>query len=178
MVVKPEWLDMGGPASLFILGGLVFFVSYNILGAYFGLLYVRRGAGRRRSIKRVRDLVNRASSLYEVGDYDGALKLLSKALAICRAARDAEGEADQLGNVGLVLNRKGDFAGAVDCFERALEVYRGIGDAVGVANQMANLSVARERLEIADAVLKTPRELPEEAGNRERTPVRVRRASG
>lgn len=178
MVVKPEWLDMGGPAGIATLASFMGLAVLNLLGALFARGYVRRVPQSRRRDRRVRDLVNRASVLCEDGDYDGALKLLSQALATCRGAGDAEGEADQLSNVGLVLNQKGDFDGAVEHFERALETYRGAGDAVGVANQMAHLSVARERREIAGAALKAPREPREEtAGRRERVPVRVRRAA-
>lgn len=179
MVVKPEWFNLEGPTAVATLASLLGLGVLNVLGALFALGYVRRGPKRQRIERRVRYLVNRASTLYEVGDYDGALKLLSKALATCRGAGDGESEADQLSNVGLVLNRKGDFDGAVECFERALEKYRGVGDAVGVADEMAHLSVARERQEIAGAALKVPAEPPAEAApERERVPVRARRING
>jgi tetratricopeptide (TPR) repeat protein len=177
MVVKPEWLNMGGPAAVATLASFLGLGVLNLLGGLFALGYVRRGPKNQRVERRVRYLVNRASTLYEVGDYDGALRLLSKALATCRGAGDREGEADQLSNVGLVLNRKGDYDGAVGYFERALEKYRGAGDAVGVANQMAHLSLARERLEIAGAELKVSAgRSAAGAEARERVPVRVRRA--
>lgn len=181
MVIKPEWLSMEGPAALYTLASLAFITVMNAVGAYWALRYARRYPMRRqrRQIKRVRDSVYRASNQYEVGNYDRAEKYLSRALGACRAGGDVEGEADQLGNLGLVLSRKGDSAGAEECFERALELYRSIGDAVGVANQMANLSVARERVEITGASLKTPRREPaEEVRVPERAPVRVRRVRG
>jgi tetratricopeptide (TPR) repeat protein len=179
MAVKPEWFNMGGPEAIATLASLTGLAVLNLLGALFALGYVRKGPKRRRIERRVHYLVCRASTLYEVGDYDGALKPLSKALATCRGAGDGEGEADQLSNVGLVLNRKGDFDGAVECFERALEKYRGVGNAVGVANEIAHLSVARARLDIAGAALKTPAGPPAEATEeRERVPVRVRRVNG
>jgi tetratricopeptide (TPR) repeat protein len=70
------------------------------------------------------------------------LKYLQDALVIDREIGYRQGEANQLGNIGLIYKNKGDLDNALKYHSDALVIHREIGYKQGEANQLGNIGMS------------------------------------
>jgi tetratricopeptide (TPR) repeat protein len=70
-----------------------------------------------------------------------ALKYLTDALKIHREFGYRQGEASDLGNIGLVYSAKGDLGNALKYLTDALKIHREFGYRQGEANQLGNIGL-------------------------------------
>ncbi|MGC1121116.1 MAG: tetratricopeptide repeat protein, partial [Candidatus Methanofastidiosia archaeon] len=75
------------------------------------------------------------------GDLDQALNYLKEALEIHRQIGYKQGEANQLGNIGLIYSDKGDLDQALNYLKEALEIHRQIGYKQGEASDLGNIGL-------------------------------------
>jgi tetratricopeptide (TPR) repeat protein len=62
-------------------------------------------------------------------------------MALCRAVGDRRGEANVLGNLGIVYQTLGDFHQALSFFQAALKLDCALGDLAGQAADLVNLGL-------------------------------------
>jgi diguanylate cyclase (GGDEF)-like protein len=78
-------------------------------------------------------------------DYEGALDLLDRALALLDEAGEVRGRADVLNGIGHVHLRQGEHARAVGLHLEALRIQRSLGDQVGEGSSLNLLGIATYR---------------------------------
>ncbi|HEU0298785.1 MAG TPA: diguanylate cyclase [Longimicrobium sp.] len=83
-----------------------------------------------------------AQRYYFHSDYEGALELLGRALALLDEAGEIRGRADVLNGIGHVRTRRGEHVEAGRLHLEALEIQRAIGDRVGESNSLSQLGHA------------------------------------
>jgi tetratricopeptide (TPR) repeat protein len=87
-----------------------------------------------------------ARHLLILGDLDGAEKLFRESLEINRKLGRLEGQAIQLGKLGLIARTRGDLDGAEKLLRESLEINRKLGRLEGQASNLGNLgSIAQTR---------------------------------
>jgi tetratricopeptide (TPR) repeat protein len=67
------------------------------------------------------------------------LKHYNEALEIHKEIGNREGEASDLGNMGLVYRKQGDLEDALKHHKEALEIHKEIGDREGEASDLGNM---------------------------------------
>jgi tetratricopeptide (TPR) repeat protein len=87
------------------------------------------------------------------GKFDLALESYNKSLALAKEFNDKEGEAGNLGNLGLIFKIRGDLEKALKYHEDALKIEREIGNKEGEATVLNNLGlIFRTRGDLAKAL--------------------------
>ena len=90
------------------------------------------------------------------GDYEQAITLHEKALALWRQLGNRLGIASSLTNLGIVADSFGDYDRATDFHTQALTIWREVGDDVGMAsslNELGTLATNRGDYEVAEDLL-------------------------
>jgi diguanylate cyclase (GGDEF)-like protein len=82
---------------------------------------------------------------YFSSDYEGALELFQRALALLDAAGEVRGRGDVLSGIGYVHLRRGEYGEATRYHLQALQIQRSTGDLVGEANSLNHLGVVASR---------------------------------
>jgi CHAT domain-containing protein/Flp pilus assembly protein TadD len=82
----------------------------------------------------------------KVGNQQKALEFFTQALPLHRAARDRNGEATTLINIGAVYYSLGEGQKALESYNQALLLYRSTGDAPDEATTLNNIGVLYEQL--------------------------------
>jgi DNA-binding CsgD family transcriptional regulator len=92
------------------------------------------------------------SIAYEQEDYEPAVELLERSLAIRRSTGDRFGAAVSLNNLGEFARDRGQIEVAAELHAASLALKKELGDIRGVARSMLNLAeVARDRTDYAEA---------------------------
>lgn len=81
------------------------------------------------------------NSFYKVSSYPVALEHYQAALKLYKEKHDLKGEADALGNIGLIYRAKGDADNALKYHRDALAIFRQIGYRQGEANALGNIGM-------------------------------------
>jgi tetratricopeptide (TPR) repeat protein len=81
------------------------------------------------------------NSFYAWNKWNQALSSWEEALDAAEKARDEEGQAAALGNLGLVYKDKGEWDKAIKFYNRDLEIGKKIGDEHGMAQTFNNLGI-------------------------------------
>ncbi len=84
-----------------------------------------------------------AGLLRQDGPWAEALTRHATALRSARYLGDRPGQANALGNMGIVRRLTGDYPGAAGAQEEALDIYRDLGDRLGPANALISLGSVR-----------------------------------
>ena len=93
------------------------------------------------------------NSLLITGDLDGAHEQYTVSLARYRKRKNRLGEANALGNIGLVQRQLGEPGKALRSHQAALKIHRQIGNRLGEANALNNIGlVQRQRGELEKAL--------------------------
>ncbi len=84
-------------------------------------------------------LHNLARAAASRGEYHEAVRLYGEALQHRRAAGDARGEAETLGNLGVLAHQSKDLAEARERYLDSLKIHRALRDRFGIAVMLTNL---------------------------------------
>ncbi|MEM6591495.1 MAG: tetratricopeptide repeat protein, partial [Cyanobacteria bacterium P01_C01_bin.73] len=78
---------------------------------------------------------------YRGGQLQGALQSWNEALALYQTSGDRRGEANTLGNLGLVYDAIGQYQRAIDAHQRSLAIERELGNRQGEAISLGSLGL-------------------------------------
>ena len=81
------------------------------------------------------------NSFYAWNRWDQALGSWKDALDAAEKAKDEEGQAVALGNLGLVYQDKGEWDKAIEFYNKSLKIKEKIGDEHGMAQTFNNLAI-------------------------------------
>jgi len=87
------------------------------------------------------------ASCFIRSNYPKAIELYQQSLAISKEISDKSGMASNLGNIGLVYERKGYYLKALDYQQRCLDIKEEISDTLGIAAALNNIGNIYKNLE-------------------------------
>lgn len=101
------------------------------------------------------------------GEWDGALRHLTRCRSICERTGETYGLASCLNNLGLLHRERGDGARAAEHFRESVRLFERLGNRRGLVRAYDNLSRVCEGGERAEEYAKRSREIRKEIGGEE-----------
>ncbi len=106
--------------------------------AFTAAVTARQGLGNLRGAAKV--MVRQADFRLSIGDLQGAEKLQRQALAVHEMRGDRGLQAQSLGNLGALADRRGNRPAALDLLRRCLDLCRQTGEKAGAVQALHNLA--------------------------------------
>jgi len=92
----------------------------------------------------IRSIRNIGLAYYKIGNYDTAITISKRAIALAKENNHPREEADAYNTLGNIYYFKGDYLRSVDAFAKTLPIYDSLNRAIDKAGNLANMGVILE----------------------------------
>jgi CHAT domain-containing protein len=98
------------------------------------------------SERQANQLLQQGNEQYQVSQWREALESWEAALTLYRELENRAGEANTLGNIGIIYDNLGDYPQALNYYEQSLALQQELGNHLGEANSLLNIGLVNQNL--------------------------------